>query len=393
MDKAMNNALNEEMNRKTNRKRYKIAMVDDNAANLSIGRNMLKEYYEVYPIQSGARLFEFLEKVVPDLILLDVLMPEMDGYEAIKRLKEDVRYDMIPVIFLTAMADEDSELEGLDLGAVDYVSKPFRAPLLLKRINNHILISEQRNKLQYYSDYLKDEVDRKTNQVIGLQDTMLKTVTEMVEFRDDNTGGHIDRTQRYLKLLVDEIERRGIYRDITSAWDTELLIASAPLHDTGKIAISDAILNKPGKLTPAEFEVMKKHVDYGVEAIERIEGESDDYDFLRFAKVIAGTHHEKWNGKGYPAGLGGYDIPLEGRLMAIADVYDALVSVRPYKDAFSTADAEKIINEDSNTHFDPLLVDVFNKVSDKFADIVHSYSRDKTSKVREHASYLSRMAQ
>jgi putative two-component system response regulator len=373
-----------------NKKRYKIAMVDDNIANLSIGRNMLKEHYEVYPVQSSARLFELLERVVPDLILLDVMMPDVDGYETIKRLKKDVRYDMIPVIFLTAMADVDSELEGLDLGAVDYVSKPFRAPLLLKRIKNHILISEQRNKLQYYSDYLKEEVERKTTQVIGLQDTMLKTVTEMVEFRDGNTGGHIDRTQRYLKLLVDEMERLGLYRDITCAWDTELLIASAPLHDTGKIAISDAILNKPGKLTPAEFEIMKKHVDYGVEAIERIEAESNDYHFLRFAKVIAGAHHEKWNGEGYPNGLSGYDIPLEGRLMAIADVYDALVSARPYKNAFSTAEAEKIINEDSNVHFDPLLVDVFNKVAHKFADIVHGYDREKAPAVSN--SYLPQVA-
>jgi putative two-component system response regulator len=363
------------MNSIMNGKRYKIALVDDNAANLSAGKNMLKKLYEVYPVQSGARLFELFEKVTPDLILLDIVMPGMDGYEVIYRLKQDTRYDMIPVIFLSAMNNEGSELKGLDMGAVDYVSKPFNASLLQKRINNHILISEQRKKLHYYSEHLKEEVERKTHQVIELQDTMLATVTELVEFRDGNTGSHIDRTQRYLELLVDEIQRQGIYRDVVSEWDTRLLITSAPLHDVGKIAISDAILNKPGKLTHEECEIMKKHVDFGVAAIERIENKSIDHSFLKFAKVVVGSHHEKWDGSGYPKGLAHNDIPLEGRLMAIADAYDAITSVRPYKKALSTTEAENIINKDSGTHFDPLLVNVFNKVSDKFADIAQKRSQ------------------
>jgi putative two-component system response regulator len=348
-------------------------MVDDNVANLNIGRNMLKDYYEVYPIQSGARLFELLEKVIPDLILLDIQMPEMDGYEVLRRLKQHERYHMIPVIYLTAQTGYDREMEGLALGAVDYISKPFLAPLLLKRINNQILISEQRYKLQNYNDQLKAEVERKTSQVMMLQNSMLSTMTEMVEFRDSVTGGHIDRTQRYLRLLIDELNDRGIYGEIIGNWDVEMMIASAPLHDVGKIAISDTILNKPGKLTPEEFDVMKKHVDYGLDIIKRIEENSKEFSILWYAKTVVGTHHEKWDGSGYPKGLAAGDIPLEGRLMAIADVYDALISVRPYKKAFSTSESEKIIKDGRGSHFDPVLVDIFSDVSFIFADVAHGY--------------------
>ncbi|MDR0519587.1 MAG: response regulator [Clostridiales Family XIII bacterium] len=351
-------------------KRYRIAMVDDNAANLTIGRTILKEHYEVFPVPSSARLFDLLAKVSPDLILLDIMMPEMDGYETIKRLKADRRYESIPVIFLSAQSDESSELRGLAMGAVDYITKPFSAPLLLKRVENHLLISQQRVKLQNYNADLKQEVSRKATQLVGMQDAMLSAITEMVEFRDGDTGGHIDRTQLYLKWLIDELMAQGIYADLTWDWDVDLLVASAPLHDAGKIAISDAILRKPGKLTEDEFEIMKEHVDFGVEIIERIEARSDNCsNFLKFAKVIAASHHEKYDGSGYPWGLAGDEIPLEGRLMAIVDVYDALISRRPYKEAFPPEVAERVINEGSGAHFDPVLVGVFNNVSDKFANI------------------------
>ncbi|MDR0596125.1 MAG: response regulator [Clostridiales Family XIII bacterium] len=351
-------------------KRYRIAMVDDNAANLTIGRTILKGYYEVFPVPSGERLFELLAKVLPDLILLDIMMPGMDGYEAIRRLKADRRYESIPVIFLSAQSDESSELRGLAMGAVDYITKPFSAPLLLKRVENHLLISQQRVKLQGYNADLKREVSRKTSQLVGMQDAMLSAITEMVEFRDGDTGGHIDRTQLYLKWLIDEMVAQGIYSELTREWDVDLLVASAPLHDAGKIAISDAILRKPGKLTEEEFEAMKEHVDFGVEIIERIESRSGHYNhFLNFAKVIAASHHEKYDGSGYPWGLAGDEIPLEGRLMAIVDVYDALISKRPYKEPFAPEVAERIINEGSGGHFDPKLVGVFNAVAGKFASL------------------------
>jgi putative two-component system response regulator len=187
-----------------------------------------------------------------------------------------------------------------------------------------------------------------------------------VESRDDITGGHVERTQRGLAVMVEGLQDFGLYLDQMQDWDTELLLQSSQLHDVGKISISDAILNKPGKLTPEEFEEMKKHTAFGVKIIEKIEAGTSENDFLKHAKIFAGTHHEKWDGSGYPAGLSGEDIPLQGRLMAIADVYDALVSERPYKKAFTKEEAVRIILESKGTHFDPVLADVFEQVADRF---------------------------
>ncbi|MDR1945640.1 MAG: response regulator [Desulfovibrio sp.] len=349
--------------------RHKIMLVDDNMANLVIGKNMLKDAYEVYAIPSAAKLMEILQHVSPDLILLDIMMPEMDGFEAIRLLKADPQRADIPVIFLTSKTDKSSELEGLSLGAIDYVAKPFSAPLLLKRIENHLLIVSQRKELKNYNDNLQAMVNKKTRQIVDLQNAVLSTVAEMVEFRDNMTGGHVTRTQMYLELLVNTLLEKKIYHKEVSSWDLDFLIPSAQLHDVGKIAISDSILNKPGKLTPEEFEEMKKHVTIGLKAIDRIAEKTPEHAFLLHARTIAGTHHEKWDGSGYPAGLRGVEIPLEGRLMAIADVYDALISRRPYKEALSPKEAEDIIVAGRGIHFDPVLVDVFSLVTDHFAQI------------------------
>ena len=351
----------------------KIAIVDDNAANLAVGRNLLKPYYEVYPVPSAAKLFSILEKFIPDLILLDVNMPDMNGYEAIIKLKSNPQYAEIPVIFLTAKNDEESELEGFDLGAADYVTKPFSGPLLLRRIACQLLLEEQKRDiikshaaLKDYADNLEIKVSEKTSEIFNLQNAVLSTVVDLVEFRDKFTGGHITRTQHYLKTLVEESIRDGVYADQLCEWNSEFYLPSSQLHDVGKIAISDLILNKPGKLTNDEFEVMKTHVSVGVEAVKRIMGETTEHAFLHHALFFVGAHHEKWDGSGYPAGLKEKDIPLEGRLMAIADVYDALISDRPYKRAYSHEKACEIIEEGSGSHFDPVLVEVFKKVKDRF---------------------------
>ena len=348
--------------------RHKIIFVDDNVANLNIGKNMLKAFYEVYPAPSAHKLFEILENVVPELVLLDIEMPEMNGYEAIKKMKADIRFREIPVIFLTAKSDESSELEGFELGAADYVSKPFSGPLLLKRIANQILIVRQKRALKDYADNLEVKVACKTKEVINLQNAVLATVADLVEFRDKLTGGHVVRTQRYLKALTDRLVIEGIYADEIQHWNMDFFLASAPLHDVGKIAISDTILNKPGKLTPEEFEIMKTHVAVGVKAIEKIMQNADEHAFLDHALLIAGTHHEKWDGSGYPAGLKGTAIPLEGRLMAIADVYDALIAERPYKKAFTHEQARAIIADGCGSHFDPALTAVFEKVQGQFEE-------------------------
>ena len=356
--------------------RSKIIIVDDIVANLDQGRNILKTFYAVYPAQSAAKLFEILENVIPDLILLDINMPEMDGYEAIRKLKADERYADIPVIFLTALNNDENELEGLELGAVDYITKPFSVPLLLKRIENHILIVKQRNdllkkqaKLQDYADNLQNMVLEKTEEVLELQSVVLATIADLVEFRDKSTGGHIMRTKRYLQVIIDGLADNTAYQEILSQWNMDYFLQSAQLHDVGKIAISDLILNKPGKLTEEEFEIMKTHVTAGVDAIERVLTHTKSHAFLEHAILIAGTHHEKWDGSGYPLGLKGHGIPLEGRIMAIVDVYDALISERPYKTAFTHEEACKIIEDGAGTHFDPVLVDVFLNAQDEFARI------------------------
>jgi len=349
-----------------------IMLVDDNMTNLSAGKKMLGEAYKVYPIPSGEILFDLLENVSPHMILLDIEMPEMNGFEAIKRLKQNPKWADIPVIFLTAMSDPESEFKGLSLGAIDYISKPFSAPLVLKRIENHLLLQASRLQLKQFNESLADLVGKKTAQVVNLQNAVLSTISDLVEFRDDTTGGHVARTQKYLDILIGRMIGDKVYTKEVGLWNMDYLLPSAQLHDVGKIAISDTILNKPGPLTPEEFEIMKSHVNEGLKALRKIEENAEEHSFLRHARLIAGGHHEKWDGTGYPAGLKETDIPLEGRLMAIADVYDALISKRPYKNPFSTDEARRIIEEGSGKHFDPALVQVFSEVADQFAEIVRS---------------------
>jgi putative two-component system response regulator len=374
-----------------NTARKTIYLVDDDLTNLMVGKKAIADTYEVFTLNSAARLFKMLEKSLPDLILLDVEMPEMNGYEAIKVLKENPQTASIPVIFLTAKSDGDSELHGLTLGAIDYITKPFSPPLLLKRIEVHLLVEtqkhvlkaqtkeliEQKQELARFNTELKDMVDAKTRTVIELRDALLKTMAELVECRDDITGGHIERTQSYLGALLDAMRKQGVYTKEVSSWDINLVLQSAQLHDVGKIAIKDSILNKPGKLTEEEFEEIKKHTTFGGTIIEKIEENTSEREFLEYAKVFAVTHHEKWDGSGYPKGLKREEIPLLGRLMAIADVYDALRSDRPYKKAFPHEEAVDIILKGKGTHFDPALVDVFMSVAGEFDNIAKSLRKSE----------------
>jgi putative two-component system response regulator len=344
----------------------KIILVDDNPSNLRTGKNVLSEKYEVYTAPSAAKLFSFLNDIKPALILLDINMPEMNGYEAIKVLKAKDNTKDIPVIFLTGKTDAENELTGLDLGAIDYITKPFMPPLLLKRIEVHLLVEAQKKtleaqqkELKNFNDNLQRMVDEKTKTVLELEDAILKTVADLVESRDDITGGHIERTQRGVGLLAGALRDHPVYGVEVAEWDIKLLLQSSQLHDVGKIVISDRILQKPGRLIDEEFAEMKKHAAFGVQIIEKIEASTSASDFLKYAKIFAGTHHEKWDGSGYPNALTGENIPLQGRIMALADVYDALVSERPYKKAFSHAEAVKIIKDSKGTQFDPALADIF----------------------------------
>jgi putative two-component system response regulator len=346
--------------------RKKVILVDDNPINLKLARNTLMGKYDVFTVPSAAKLFQFLDKTLPDIILLDVMMPEMDGHEAIKILKNDSRTADIPVIFLTSKSETASELEGFTLGAVDYIAKPFSPQLLLKRVDVHVLVESQKKELKHLNENLTRIVDEKTGAVLELQRAVLNTMSNLVECRDDVTGGHVERTERFLGLLVDEMLSRGVYRDVLDTWDIKLFLQSAQLHDVGKIAIRDNILMKPGPLTSEEFNEMKKHTSFGETVIEKIQQSARESVFLTHAKIMAGTHHEKWDGTGYPRGIAGSNIPLQGRLMAVVDVYDALISERPYKKAFSPEQAVKIILDGSGSQFDPALIDVFSAASVKF---------------------------
>ncbi|MDR3072078.1 MAG: HD domain-containing protein, partial [Clostridiales Family XIII bacterium] len=271
----------------------------------------------------------------------------------------------VPVIFLTAKTDPGSELEGLSLGAVDYIFKPFSPMLLIKRIENSILMFEQRKQLKRFNENLQGMVLRQSTQISELQSAVFDVVSNLVEFRDDVTGNHITQTSRFLGVLLDAMFEQGVYAAETRNWDREVLLTSVKLHDVGKIGISDVILNKREELTPEEFEEIKRHVELGDEIIERIRNMRKDVlddTFLFYAANFVSYHHEKWDGSGYPHGLAGMDIPLLGRLMAVVDVYDALISNRPYKEAYSLDVAQRIMQEGRGTYFDPQILDVFLNV-------------------------------
>jgi putative two-component system response regulator len=344
-----------------------IMLVDDNRTNLLAGKTALSEDYTVLTVPSASKMLQALEWRKPELILLDVDMPEMDGFEAINILKEHRETCDIPVIFLTAMEESTYELKGLQLGAVDYITKPFSPPLLRKRVALHLLLENQKNELKNYNENLQDMVETKTKTIVKLQNKILTAMAEMVESRDGSTSVHIANTQRYLRIFLNEVIKAGILPEESSTWDVDILVQSSQLHDVGKISISDDILKKPGRLNNEEFAEMQQHVRIGVGFLEKLEDGEEDSRFLQYAKIFASFHHEKWDGSGYPYGLAGADIPLLGRIMAIVDEYDALTSDRPYKKASSHEDAVRIILAGMGTDFDPALAAVFIKAVQFFA--------------------------
>jgi len=339
-----------------------IFVVDDSDTNLSMAEAVLEDQYRVMTMPSASKMFALLEKVTPDLILLDIEMPDMDGFETLEKLKSDCNWANIPIMFLTGRDDADVEARGFEIGAVDFIKKPFSAPVLLNRIKTHLNIDEL--------------IRERTQQLHRLQNSIISVLADMVESRDKGTGGHIERTSIYIKVLIEEMQKRGLYADEIHDWDVEKMISSARMHDLGKISITDSIVNKPGKLTDEEFEIMKGHVIEGERIIDEIIAKTGEGEFLRNAKLFAGTHHERWDGKGYPRGLKAEAIPLHGRIMAIVDVYDALVSERPYKKAFTDEEAIEIIMQNSGSHFDPNITTLFYDVKDLIKTAKASISRD-----------------
>jgi putative two-component system response regulator len=336
-----------------------IFVVDDSSINLIVAENVLCDYYDVITMLSVSMMFELLEDVIPDLILLDIMMPDIDGFDALTQLRANMRYAGIPVMFLTSKNDAATEARGFEMGVMDFISKPFSGPVLLNRIRKHLAIE----------DVIRERTEmlqQRTEKLMRLQNSMTSVLANMVENRDKLTGKHIERTAAYIKIMLKAMFKKGIYFDEMKRWNMDVIVSAARLHDLGKIVVSDLILNNPGKLSAEEFEVIKTHSSEGEKIIDDIISESGDEDFLYYAKLCAGSHHERWDGTGYPRGLVGKEIPLLGRIMAIADVYDALVSERPYKEAFTHERSVEIILENKGTQFDPEIVEVFLENSDLF---------------------------
>ena len=359
--------------------RQTILVVDDTPDNIALLSTLLKDRYKVRAANNGERALAIAaSQPRPDLILLDIMMPGMDGYEVCERLKIDPHTADIPVIFLTAKVQVEDEEFGLRLGAVDYITKPISPPIVLARVETHLTLKRARQFLQDRNAYLEAEVWRRSREVMAIQEVTIMAMASLAETRDNATGNHIRRTQHYVRVLAQHLRHHPRFAAALNDETIELLFKSAPLHDIGKVGIPDRILLKPGRLTPDEFEIMKTHAALGRDAIAAAERYLDTPDsFLRFAREIAYSHQEKWDGSGYPEGLWGEQIPLSARLMAVADVYDALISRRIYKPALPHERAVAMIREGRDQHFDPDIVDAFLECAEQFRTIAARFADDE----------------
>lgn len=356
-----------------------ILIVDDDPDNLTLLGELLHAEYRVYAANSGQQALEVANaEPQPDLILLDVMMPGTDGYEVLRRLQGTPATQDIPVIFVTAMDSIDDERVGLALGAVDYLTKPLRPPIVLARVRTHLKLKRAGDMLRNQNEFLEAEVARRTAENRMIQDISIRALACLAETRDPETGNHLRRTQNYVRALALRLKHHPRFSSYFTGRNIDEVARSAPLHDIGKVGIPDSVLLKPGPLTPAEWNIMKTHSRIGAEAIAHAERDADlPAPFLKFAKEIAHYHHERWDGAGYPEGLTGEAIPVAARLMAIADVFDALTSPRPYKAAMPFAQAREIIAEQRGRHFDPDMVDAFLADFAEFTTIAQRY-RDGT---------------
>ena len=353
-------------------------VVDDTAQNLVLMTELLRDDYRIIVANGGERALSLLSSgTLPDLILLDIMMPDLDGYEVLRRIKANPVTMYIPVIFMTGKSEMVDEIWGLDLGAVDYVTKPISPPIVQARVRTHLMLKASADFLRDKSEYLQQEVARRTAQISAMQDVTVLAMSSMAEPRDNETGNHILRTQRYVKRLALQLKDHPRFRAVLDAAYIDLLYKSAPLHDIGKVGIPDRILLKPGPLTASEFEIMKIHTTIGYNSIARAEEMLGvQVDFLAIAKEITLSHQEKWDGSGYPEALAGDAIPVSARLMAVADVYDALISKRVYKAAMSHEQALSIMSKGRGTHFDPDMLDAFLQCNEDFQAIAREYSDD-----------------
>ncbi len=353
-----------------------ILIVDDTPENLSVLGELLQPTYRVRAANSGRRALQIAHgKPPPDLILLDVMMPEMDGYEVLFALRSDPTTRHIPVIFVTAMDATEDEERGLNCGAVDYITKPIRPLIVLARVRTQLEVKRARDFLRDQNSFLEAEVARRMGENQLIQQVSIHALARLAETRDPETGNHLRRTQEYVRTLANGLKNNPRFSAYLDDRTIDALAKSAPLHDIGKVGIPDYILLKPGKLTPEEWEIMKTHAELGSNAIAQAEKDAEKpVAFLAIAKEIAHYHHEKWDGSGYPAGLVGDAIPISARLMALADVFDALICQRVYKPPMPFEQAHKIIVEGSGLHFDPDVVATYIREVETFQSIAKAYA-------------------
>ena len=365
-----------------------ILVVDDTPDNLLLMANLLKDSYTVKAANNGEKALRIARDAPPpDLILLDIMMPGMTGHEVAQALQGDPATRDIPIIFLTAMASSEDETHGLELGAADYITKPISPPVVLARVRTQLKVKDAADFLRDKNDYLEQEVQRRTRELGAIQDVTIHAMASLAETRDNETGNHIRRTQHYVKVLAEHLSEHPRFRAFLDPDTIKLLFKSAPLHDIGKIGIPDRILLKPGRFEPEEFEIMKTHTTLGRDAIAHAEQQLGmDVDFLRLAKEIAYSHQEKWDGSGYPEGLAGDAIPISARLMAVADVYDALISRRVYKEGMPHEKAVQIIAEGRGSHFDPDVCDAFLANLPAFQQIAARYADSDQDMAKQAAA-------
>ncbi len=353
-----------------------ILVVDDTPDNITLLCGLLGDQYKNKVATNGQKALQIaFAEPHPDLILLDIMMPGMDGYEVCRQLQANPATSTIPIIFLTAKSQDEDETMGFELGAVDYITKPITPAILMARVQTHLALKQARSFLQKQNDLLEDQVRKRTLQLEALQDALIISMASLAETRDNETGHHIRRTQYYIHELAKYLALEAPFAAALTPKQIELIYKTAPLHDIGKVGVPDRILLKPGRLTAEEFEEMKRHTIYGRDALDAAAKTlGAEETFLKTAREIAYYHHEKWDGTGYPEGLAGEAIPLAARLMAIVDVYDALISRRPYKEPLSHEQAYAIIHAGRKTHFDPAVVDAFEEIKDLVAAIAAKYA-------------------
>jgi putative two-component system response regulator len=365
-----------------------VLIVDDSPANLSLLGGLLHTHYTVKAVNHGAKALKIASLEQPDLILLDIMMPDISGYDVCRQLKAEKHTQHIPIIFLTSKTEVESEEIGMSLGAVDYITRPINPDILLSRVRAHFIDASHARTMRVNNEYLEFEVVKRSRELAALQQVTILAMASLAEVRDQDTGNHLRRTQNYMRVLGNQLRKYPRFVNDLNDSVIEMMFKCAPLHDIGKVGIPDRILLKPGRYEPHEFEIMKTHPTLGYEALVHAqESAGETIAFLEIAKQIVYSHHEKWDGSGYPQGLVGDAIPIPARLMALADVYDALISRRVYKEGMSHARAAKIIVDGWGKHFDPDVVDAFLDVADEFQAIALRYA-DTEEELQTKASFL-----